>query len=676
MANNLFNKPRKTTVSLILAAACTLIPAFLLLIASSWCADDYQIAKLYQLDGLNGLYERIFAWSPRFFSEIVLYLYYNSVPWLGKPFTGGMLLIIWLLLLTAIFNFTQDTIKQNSLLLNRKNKTENIYLQVLLPLLITLIIFIYLLYGARPKTIFYLVVISVPYLVTLAGIIFNINFFINHSDSPKIVKTDIAKLILFGFITSCSWELGAIYQLCFSTSLFLILILNYFLNNFNFLPFCKLNKTNKIQLLIANFIPLLASLYVLLLLLSNRVGSVEANNFESSVAGNFTSSFIHAVRLFFKEILFLSKTKGEFYIYIYSFTYNILYKLGFLLLVTTLFYQAKVKLNSIKLNSCILAILPLIITNFAISFSGYYQLGTISLPRQISFRSGLLGLIIVISSLMIASLALSKNNKLTDILNLLLNKPKAFLINFGLTLTLLVGLQLSHLVRDMSNFQNLVVSNHRNWQINLNSNSSFAIYTQISSSYIYRMYLDDGLYPACNNGIHSNASRYMNYFNKQKLYVTPFKDHKLDNYFEKIFEEVNILDNKTQVYFDCSVALGNIDKINEVINQNQVIDAKVSDPIELLGWAINPNRSKAKRIIITKENDKNILINIPVNIPRPDVAKFLNNPSVINSGWKAVLTPNSEWNGQTITFKVWTYDPDTKIADFFQKFVLSFAATK
>ena len=137
MANNLLNKPRKITVLLLFAGSVTLIPAFLLLIASSWCGDDYDIATLYQVNGWNGLSERIFAWSPRFFSEIILYLYYNSVPWLGKPFTGGMLLIIWLLLLGSIFILVQDIIKKNSSLLQQEklttlnaeiNKTNNIYL--------------------------------------------------------------------------------------------------------------------------------------------------------------------------------------------------------------------------------------------------------------------------------------------------------------------------------------------------------------------------------------------------------------------------------------------------------------------------------------------------------------------------------------------------------------------
>ena len=176
MANNLLDKPRKVTVLLLLVSASILIPSFLLLIASSWCGDDYEIARLYQLNGLNGLSERIFAWSPRFFSEIILYLYYNSVPWLGKPFTGGMLLIIWLLLLGSIFILVQDIIKKNSSLLQQEkpttinteiNKIDNIYLQVLLPLLITLIIFSYLLYAEKPNTIFYWNNETLPYPILL-----------------------------------------------------------------------------------------------------------------------------------------------------------------------------------------------------------------------------------------------------------------------------------------------------------------------------------------------------------------------------------------------------------------------------------------------------------------------------------------------------------------------------
>ena len=196
MLNNLRSQPRNVTFLLIFVSAIILLPSFLLLMASSWNSDDYFVAKLYQVQGLNG------------FSEIILYLYYNAVSWLGKPFTGGIILIFWLLLLSSIFIFIKDTIKKNSLFLqnqegnnlastNIKNKEINLYLQIWFPLVITLIFFIYLLYSQRPNAMFYVVVVSVAYVSTLAGIIFNLNFFINQSNSHTIAKTNLLLLIIF-----------------------------------------------------------------------------------------------------------------------------------------------------------------------------------------------------------------------------------------------------------------------------------------------------------------------------------------------------------------------------------------------------------------------------------------------------------------------------------------------
>ncbi|VEP13664.1 conserved membrane hypothetical protein [Hyella patelloides LEGE 07179] len=682
MVNNLLNKPRKVTVLLIFASALILLPSFLLLMASSWNTDDYLIAELYQVNGFNGLSERIFTWSPRFFSEIILYLYYNAVPWLGKPFTGGMILIIWLFLISSIFIFVRNIINNNSLCLQDKiffldrtktnNKAENIYLQLLSPLLITLIFLAYLLDSQRPSTMFYLVVVSAAYVSTLAGIIFNLNFFINQSNTQSIAIVDLLQLIIFGIITSSSWEMGAIYQVCFSGSLFLLLLLTTFSTQFNYLPFSGLNKFNRWKLLIANLIPFSLSLYVLFLLQSNRVGAVEANNIKSLLTGNFTASFSTAVVQFFREIFFLNNPAWESHIDVYSFTYSLIYKLGFLLLLIILLYQVKVKLNAIAINACFLSIVPLIITNFIITFSGYYQLGITSPVRQTSFKSALIGLTIVLIALIITSLLSSKQDKATNKINicLLLNSPITLLVNFGLTITLLVNLQLNHLKQDISNFQDLIISNNRNWQENLNSNESFAVYTEVPASYIYRMYLEYGLYPSCDKPDNGRAVTYINYFDKQKLYATPFKRQGMDVQLEIISEEIKSLENK--IYFACSYTLGNVEKINKVTNTGQVIDVKIDETVEVLGWAINPDKSKAKRIIITVENDKNLLVNIPLGIPRPDVAEYFNNPNLVDSGWKTTFTASPEWDGQTIAFKVWTYNPDTKIANFSQEFILNF----
>lgn len=551
MIDNLLKKNRRVTLPLILVSGLILVPSFLLLMTSSWNNDDYFVSKLYQVEGLHGLSNRILTWSPRFFSEIILYLYYNFVPLLRKPFTGMMILIIWFFLLSSIFIFTRDTINKNSLFLQNteknlpESKIDKIYLKVLLPLLLTLTFFIYLLYSQGPSAMFYLVVVSVAYVSTLAGIIFNLNFFINKSNSKNITIKNLLLFIIFGIITSSSWEMGAIYQIFLSIFIFLFLLLNSLSNKFNYLPFSGLDKFNRWKLSIANLIPFSISLYVLYLLQSNRVGAVEGNNFESPITGNFKASLITSVLEFFREIFFLNKPAWETQTDFYSFTYSVIYKLGFLLLLTILFYWAKLKLNLVTRNACFFSIIPLLITNFIITFSSYYQLGVTSASRQTSFKSGLIGLTFMLIALILASLLSSKQPKINNKINIysILNSPITLLINFCLTLTLLVNLQFKYLKQDLQNFQKIIISNNQNWQENLNSDQSFAIYTQVPGYYIYRMYLEPGLYPCLDKPDNETARRYYNYFNKQQLYASPLSDEKINDQFARIYKEMKSPEN-------------------------------------------------------------------------------------------------------------------------------------
>ena len=534
------NKHIKITIILIFSCLLILLPSFLLLLATSWTGDDYLFAKQFQVNGLQGLYDKIFNWSPKFFCEIITYLYYNhAVPWLGKPFTGVMILITWLFLISSLFIFTQNTVIKNSLLLQNtkehsaetktKNKAEHIYLKILLPLLITLILFTYFLYCYPPREMYYVVVISVVYLSTLAGISFSLNFFINHANSTSISKSNMFQFILFSVITLSSYEMGMIYQLFFSSCLFLLLLLTSFSTKLsNYLPFSSLDKFNRWKLSIANLIPFSLSLYFLYLLKSARLTGIEGYSFASPLAGNFKASFIASLIQFCKELFFLDipimeNTNTDFYF----FSYSVVYKLGFLLLMTILFCQVKVRLNIITRNACFISIIPLFITNFITTFSGYYHLGTSTSARYMSFKLALIGLTIVIIALILASLFSSpKNYSNTKKINInsVMNSWVTFLVSFCLTFTLLINLQFKYLKQDFLNLNNIMISNNQDWQRNLDSSQSFAQYTQIPTYYVFRMSFEPGLYYYTDKPELENYQEValIDYFNKKKLSVVPF----------------------------------------------------------------------------------------------------------------------------------------------------------
>ncbi|WP_330203916.1 hypothetical protein [Cyanobacterium sp. Dongsha4] len=655
-------KSEKVILLLTLTSGCILIPSFILLIASSWGIDDYFIAKLYQTENFHGLFNRIFFWSPRFFSEIVLYIYYRLVPFLGKPLTGGVNLITWLFLISSIFLFIRETLKQHSLV------QQDVYVKLLIPLLVTFILLIYFLFSQNPGEMFYVTVVSSAYILTLGGIIFNLNFFINQSNSQHISRPYIFYLIIFGIITSSSWEMGAIYQLFFSTCLFLMLLLTTFSTKFNYLPFFHLDKFNRWKLSIANLIPFCLSLYILFLLKSHRTGTVEVIYIESTLRGNFQASMITSLWQFFQEIFFLNQPAWKTNLDFYSFSYSVVYKLGLLLLLIILFYQVKFKLDTVTRNACFLSILPLVTTNFIITFSSYYKFGIPSFPRQTSFKSALIGLLLLIIAFIISSWFSYRSDKLRIIS--ILNSPINLIITFSLTFILLVNLQFKHLRQDLSNFNSIIVSNNQNWQENLGSDQSIANYTTIPTFYIFRTYLDDGIYPSCEKEERLNifAERYANYFNKNKLYVIPFNS-------ESSSLNVNISPKKAnRIDFICSHSsdFGNVDSINQSEIKNSVFELVENQEIVLTGWAINPDKSKGKKVLITMGDDNKIIKETQVNLARPDVADYFNNPIYLDSGWSVSFIPTINASEDPVKFRVWSYDPIIKEAYLFKEFYLKF----
>lgn len=90
-------------------------------------------------------------------------------------------------------------------------------------------------------------------------------------------------------------------------------------------------------------------------------------------------------------------------------------------------------------------------------------------------------------------------------------------------------------------------------------------------------------------------------------------------------------------------------------------------PVKVAGWAILPNKKKiADAVIITLADDKTVVTVAPVNIPRPDVAKFLKNPVYQNSGWTTTINPATLPAGKSV-LKAWAYDSATKEATLLGK---------
>lgn len=348
MTNNLLSKSQKVTILLVLLSTLILLPSFLLLMASSWSNDDYLLAKLFQLFGLQGLSDRVFKASPRFLSEIVLYIYYHFVLLFKNPFTGFFLLTIWLGLILSLFISFKSIISQFSRIsIEHKNpqiieifkvKTTKISklieLDFLVALLLSLILFCYFIYAEKPVTMYYAPAVAAPYLLTLSGIILGNNFLLTKADNSQISWGEFVSFTVISLMTSSSWEIGVVYQLVLNIFLLLIFLLITFKSQLNYLPFYRINRLGKIKLSMGIFISSALSLYVISLIKTYRVGSIEVKtSLESALMGNWTNSFIASLKQFTQEILFLNSPAWETSSSWHSFSYSIFCKFGLLLII-------------------------------------------------------------------------------------------------------------------------------------------------------------------------------------------------------------------------------------------------------------------------------------------------------------------------------------------------------
>ncbi|WP_324282690.1 hypothetical protein VKI22_04185 [Cyanobacterium aponinum UTEX 3221] len=144
---------------------------------------------------------------------------------------------------------------------------------------------------------------------------------------------------------------------------------------------------------------------------------------------------------------------------------------------------------------------------------------------------------------------------------------------------------------------------------------------------------------------------------------------------ESLNFNLNILQKKAnKINFICSHSsdLGNVDSINQSEIKNSVFELVENQEIVLTGWAINPDKSKGKKVLITMGDDNKIVKETQVNLPRPDVADYFSNPIYLNSGWLLSFIPTINASQDPVKFRVWSYDPITKEAYLFKEFYLKF----
>ncbi len=532
---------KKITLAILFIAICfiIIIPSIILLGASSWSLDEYGQAAFYRNGGLVSLWQRLLGWSPRSLSDSILYIYYRIVNHIKMPFAEIFLGILWVLFGSSIYIGLRNIIKNNTDYLDpdknykytRNTKSFRFYLEIIIPVLLSLFLFIYFLFIAKPTEIFYWPAAAAAYLLSASGIILGLCTLIKVSNSSHVSYAEAFSLVVLAIITAFSSEVGALYQLLASICLLTILILfriKYSPLNLSALTWDKLSN---IKLFGASLTSFVLSSTVLFLLKNSRVGTPELNSLSSPITGNIKSSVILAIKQTLKETFLLNNTSFKVDSFFASFSYSLVCKLALLLLVILFFIQAKVSLRKSAELTCVILILPLIVTNFVMITASYYQFGEICCDRHLHFRAILTGLSLFILGLVIASrlhsylyLTVADSSispKKSSLKSFLLTSNFSLITVTVLSLILFCTLQISAIESDIKNFQLISNPNKKNWLYNISSQSSSGKYINPhTTKYVRSLRFRPEIYLSHDN-LNSHLKIYMNYFNKKKLFVYP-----------------------------------------------------------------------------------------------------------------------------------------------------------
>lgn len=182
-------------VTWILALGCIIAYAGLVPL-SNWYGDEYIIFGVYQRQGITDLISRIISWSPRPFSEIVLYLYSKVIIWAKAPLVTPFMTVIWgcyfLLPLWVIWIY------------RKRYHFGRMSIMCLSVMALSLMM-------DHISQVFYWPVGSAAYLLTLSGIFLTLLLI------PQAERGNKGWLALILCLTAGASEMGAAFVLCFSS---------------------------------------------------------------------------------------------------------------------------------------------------------------------------------------------------------------------------------------------------------------------------------------------------------------------------------------------------------------------------------------------------------------------------------------------------------------------------
>ncbi len=656
----------KTKIALdlifILICAIILFPSIFLTNFSSWSSDEYvQASEIYRNMGLLGLWQRLSGWSPRPLSDSVLFIYYRIVDNTKQLWVGKFLYILWGLLFFSLFtgfkslfiNTTDEKARKTDegIQIERSN---NIYIKFILPLLLSSVVFIYFLFIEKPSQIFYWPAGAAPYILTLAAIVLTICHLLIISNNDRISNLDALNLVFFGILAAWSSEVGAVYTILLSLGIMLLLIAFNIKFVNKLLPLPPWNKSSKIKVITAISTLLTLSFVVIFILKKNRIGTPELNSVSSSIDGNLNASFLAALKRIISETFLLNNTSFVINSTLLSLFYALFIKISLLLVIILIFFRGQLLISKYQRFIAGVLILILQINNFVMLVGVYYQFGELCCDRHLHLRSISTGLSIVLLGIIIYSKV--------SLMRTFIEKETVTKFAFASVLTLLLmllwNLQGVAIISDLKNSNLIAAINNANWRENINNRKERAKYINAHpTEYVMNMVMKPGTYNYDINSVDWYPKGYMSFFGKKELVVCPttiaVSKATIPAQKRPYIPEISFKPSSR------GLTVGFIDMVNQSGQSLQTI-AK-NTPVTISGWAASDRNSKpADRILITTA-DRKIMATAEVNLSRPDVAQALKIQNTDRFGWKTTIDL-SHIADERITLQAWAYDASTKEA--------------
>lgn len=560
-----------------------------LLGTSTWRPDEYDTLARYRTEGTHFLWHRIIAWSPRPFSELLIYFYAALVNATKLQLTHLIMGLVWFGLFFSI---------GMGIILTQKTRVPIGIraLPVILPTILTLCI-------AKTGEVFYWPFGSMAYMPTISAILLMLAILIWGNIQEHALPWGISASIL-----ATSSEMGAFFILL----LFALLTLS---------GISRHKTTGHLNFEHAWLKPLIPStlmaICVLALLSNGRLGNPDEAKMGSDVSHDIAAVLIAAIPETTRQILGKAETDWQ------GVAPYFLIKIFLGLFI---FFLARLTPFDHQKRNVALSFSIACIASIGLSEIGaYYQFGVSCCERHDTIRHFLSYIGVVSFSTASASLIPGEKIK---------KSTKLFCMGSGYILVGLCTLvSAKKMWIDYGNYHNITSLHHENWIFQ--QNPPFIFKVDLKKGYTY------GTLPMPSEGIFSGSEPNTPIFNKSILRFFDAKEILFRNKLE-ITNEFNL--NSTETLkkppdwreMICITDIVRAENLNLDAKEVKAIQLTVGGWINLPDTGLNISQTEIKLHVRIDTQDTDLILPLELS-DRPDVSQHFKRDELLTSGYTTTV---------------------------------------